>query len=380
METVENKDLLTKAGVKPAANQSGAPNKKVPKILQKDPEISREELAKRLAIVEAQKNKLEKELSDRRPKIDVFSADGFKERRKRAVSLNISEQMLPPLTRNVTAKYRLIASERIDPATGKPPQPTDLDMPGTYMLYDPFEPDLIKKQKLIRNLGRPNITRDAVSKKEVIEDTIETVQFVAGLKEVNIASQYNLYVFLELHPLNGSNKFRPRGKDDPMFERIDIKTNRSDMTLSAEMDLALEAEKWVVEKIKDTNEIIGMAVTAKVFQQGFGVGECKTALRAWARTHPSELFKMTKNIIPSIQLDIMSAIDLGMIEHSHDTRTFKLLETGQDLFVYAPGENPIEALVIDLYKESSSANEDEKSKTRLNVIQHLLNYWEPSAA
>lgn len=300
-----------------------------------------------------------------KPQIKIYDIDGRLERKKRAVEIGLSELILPPWTRGITAKYKILSSERIDPATGKTPEPKDVEMPGTYMLYDKFEKDPLKKNKLMRNLGRPNITRDGTGK-EVFQDTIETVQFVAGVKTVNIDKDYRQYVFMELHPLNKSN--RHRSTDNSVyFERVDLKYNKSSAYLAAEMDLGREAEEMVMA-IKDKNEIIGMAVSAMVYQPGLDPGALKVSLRQFAREKPKEYFKLSTNNKPGVRLSMLDALQWGFISHETDKRRFVFCETDQPFFTYSVNENPIDALVEAIVKPEYA--------NYLKAIMELVDFWE----
>jgi hypothetical protein len=301
-----------------------------------------------------------------RPQAKVIDYEGYTSRKKRAVDLKLSERVLPPLTRGRTAIYSWIERRGIDPLTGEKPEPKDPWLPGTYMFYDKFEPDPIRKSKLQRNLGRPQIGRDREGL-EKIDDTIEPIEFTAGICRVVPEQNFRKYVFMELHPLNASNPFRR--KDEPsLFERTDIKGNKNDAYRAAESQLAFEAESAVVN-IKDRDLIIGFAVsTGEIKTAGILTGTIKTDLRLWARNNPRKFFVMNNNVEVPVRLNLIDAVGLGLIEYQQDKRRFIDPESDKVIFVNTIGKDPMEDFVSAMVKE--------ENREIYNYITELLNYWE----
>lgn len=307
-----------------------------------------------------------KDVTIEKPKVKVVSVDGRAERKKRAVDIGLSDLILPPWTRGVTAVYKILSSTRIDPATKQEAEVKDVLMPGSYMLYDKFEPDPLKKNKLMRNLGRPSISRDKTTGKEVIDEQIVDIEFIAGVVKVDIDKDFRKYVFMELHPLNRTNRHRSND-NAPYFERTDLKYNKSDMYLANEMDLGRDAEELVM-KMKDKNEIIGMAVSAGVYQNGLDPGALKVALRQFARNSPKAFYKLTSNAAPGIRLSLLDALNWGIIAHDTDARKFILVENMQTIFTYAINEDPVDSLVDNMMKKENAQV--------INNIVAMVDYWE----
>jgi hypothetical protein len=304
---------------------------------------------------------------ENRPQTKVIDYEGYTTRKKRAVDLNLSERVLPPLTKGRTAVYAWIDKRGVDPLTGEKPEPKDPWLPGTYMFFDPYEADPIRRNKLQRNLGRPQMGRDKDGK-ELIEDTIDPIEFTAGLLRVVPAQNYRKYVFMELHPLNASNPFRPRHVT-PLFERVDIKSNKGDAYRTAEAELAFDAEKAVVD-IEDRDKIIGYAVsTGDILTAGRLTDQIKTDLRIWARQYPRKFFAMHNNVEVPVRLNLIDAIGLGLIEYQHDKRRYVDPESDKVIFVTTIGKDPLEDFVAAMVKP--------ENREIYNYIMELLNYWEP---
>ncbi len=308
--------------------------------------------------------------AENRPQTKVIDYEGYTSRKKRAVDLKLSEPVLPPLTKGRTAVYTWIEKRGLDPLTGEAPDPKDPWLPGTYMFYDKFETDPLRKNKMQRNLGRPQIGRDK-DDKEVIQDTIEPIEFTAGMCRIVPEQNFRKYVFMELHPLNASNPFRPKGVT-ALFERTDIKNNKNDAYRAAESQLAFEAEKAVVD-IKDRDMVIGFAVsTGDIMTAGRLTETIKTDLRMWARNNPRKFFVMNNNVEVPVRLNLIDAVQLGLIEYQPDKRRYIDPESDKEIFVTTIGKDPLEDFVSAMVKE--------ENREVYNYIMELLNYWEDTDA
>lgn len=322
--------------------------------------------------------KEKKSKNEGKPTIAVINQYGKTERRRRAVDLNISEQLLPPLTRNSVATYRVLTAwnfvnddgkpvnATIDPSTGDAPDPQNLILPGSYTFYDPWEPDPTKKWKTMVNYGRQLIGENKEGDK-ILNREVEPVEFVNDIKRVDCVTNYMLYLFLELHPFNASNRHRHnRNTIKPLFYRTDILTAKTDKFRAVEMDLAFEAELAVVNT-KDRDRIIGLAeATGQILVHGKMTDAIKADLRMWARKNPRLFFSMHGDLTPAIKLNVLDAQGLGLIEYNQQTRTFIDMENGVDLYTHPVAEEPLESFVKYL-----KGNPD-----TYNRIKELLDYWE----
>jgi hypothetical protein len=304
---------------------------------------------------------------DERPTVKVVREDGSNQRRRRAVGLGLSDLILPPFTKATVARYRMINRGRIDPSTGKEPVANDALFPGTYTFYDKFESDPVRRNKLMKNLGREEVIFNNETQKEERRYTINDIEFVNGVKEVNVEKNYREYVFMELHPLNGSNKYRTTDSA-PEFERVDLKTNISPALQAALLDLAMDAEIAVRDEIKDQQLIIGYAVQFGITVDGRQPGEIKQDLRIAARNDPRKFFASFKDIGPAIKLNIHDGLGKGIITYEASKKRFEFTETGQVIHMVPLGADPIEDFV------QAIKNEEDKMAMYEEMME-MLNYW-----
>ena len=304
---------------------------------------------------------------DKRPTVEVVREDGKSQRRRRSVSLGLSELILPPFTKGKIAKYRAIYRDQIDPATNLRPELTDVLLPATYQFYDKFEADPLHRSKLMRNLGREEVFYNNVTEKEERKHTLVEVELTNGILDVNIEKDYRLYVFMELHPLNISNKHRDFN-NAPVFERIGLKTEFTTAYKSAEADLARDAEDAVIHEITSADRIIGMAV-------GFGIpvhdrvpSDIKHDLRLKAREDPKKFFSMSNNIAPAIKLNIHDGLGKGIIQFNVDRNRFEFTETGKVMHTVPIGEDGVEDFTKTILR-------DKDARAMYDEMMDMLNYW-----
>lgn len=307
----------------------------------------------------------------RKPGAKIIDRYGDLEKKRRKIDFfGVSDMCLPPITRNTVATYRILGMDEIDRSTGQPKEPVDVLLPGTYIFHDRGEMDLTKKNKLIKYLARPDIQRDKLTGKEMIDDgLIQEVLFTRGHLRVDVVKQYNLYAFIELYPRNKSNPFR---NEDliPIFERVDLSTSRSMAFKLAEQDMAFDAE-LEVRNLSKMEEIIGYATSAGVPTMENGqkraLPAIKADLRVFARQHPKTFFSFGKNIKPGIRLTVQDAIHWGLIEHQTDKRRFVGGATEDIAHTYLVTEDPIESFVNYLASE--------EGQEQYQAIVNMVNYW-----
>lgn len=324
------------------------PKKEEPKKKEVDPEKQRkidEYNAKVAAERAAKRGTLQKHKAGARV-VDQF---GKLEKRRRIVDVGLSDIVLPPFTRKLTATYQIIGSDKISTSTGLPVERKTVSIPGSYMFNDIGEPDPTKRGKLIKHLRRPEIKTDKISNKQYIDDDLlEEIVFIKGIKRVPVESNYLTFIFMELHPLNKSNKFRDK-TTAAKFERIDLDQSRSLAFKHAENDLALEAELEVMNKITASDEIIAYAVNADipVMENGMArpVSVIKHDLRLWARKYPKKFFSIGSNAKAAVKLNALDAIGLGLVEHDPKRRAFISPVTEGVVYTYPVGSEPTSAFV-----------------------------------
>jgi hypothetical protein len=304
---------------------------------------------------------------DDRPTVAVIQEGSKSQRRRRSVSLGLSELILPPFTKGKIAKYRAVYRDQIDPATNLRPDLTDVLLPGTYQFYDKFEADPLRRSKLMKNLGREEVFYNNVTRTEEKRHDIREIELLNGMLDVNIEKDYRLYVFMELHPLNASNKHRDFN-NTAVFERIDLKTEFTTAYKSAEADLARDAEDAVIHKITSADRIIGMAVGFDIPVHGRVPSDIKHDLRLKAREDPKKFFSMSNSIKPAIKLNIHDGLGKGIIQFNVDRNRFEFTETGKVMHTVPIGEDGVEDFTKTILR-------DKDARAMYDEMMDMLNYW-----
>lgn len=314
------------------------------------------------------KKDLEAALEEKRkPGITQVNEEGEQLRKKRPNTnrWGLTSLVLPPYTKGRVAIYKACdGDEGKNPATGLPVEPVDCLIPGQYTFFDRFETDPFKKDKVIQNItGSSTVIEDG---KPVVRENMEDVILERGYKWVDVASDYPLYVFMELHPNNKSNKFRPSNAPK-IFERVDINT-KGLASQSASVDLALDAGNAVRDMKKD--EVIAYAAETGCISTSVGrmPGEIKHDLKVWAMANPTLFFRMNKDAKATIQMVVLDAIQFGLIGYRKDKFSYVNLETDEIISTHTASEDPMDQLVKFLAKEG-------KGKEWYAHIQERLNYW-----
>jgi hypothetical protein len=303
-----------------------------------------------------------------RPTVKVYERDGYSPRKRRAVSLGLSEKILPPFTKGVIARYSMLQSEDLrDPATGQAPDPQDAEFGGTYTLIDKYEADPLRRAKLMKNLGREEMVVDADGK-EKRTHTINPIQFVAGIKTVNVETNYREYVFMELHPLNASNRMRPNDVT-PQFRRIDLKNNKTEAFKEAARDLAIDAEVYVMKQVTKQELIIGYATAFGLPTFDRKISDIKMDLRKAAYANPIKFFSMAKDASHGIKMNIHDGISTGLIEYQTDKHRYVFCENNEIFHQVGIQEDPIESITKAIQKEESKM-------AMYDDLVNMLNYWE----
>jgi hypothetical protein len=302
------------------------------------------------------------------PVVRVHREDGVYKKKIPMNLQGLSSQMLPPITKRKLAVYEAIGRGEIDPLTG---QPLDIAppviLPGKFVVYDPFNPEINKRNVLLKNVTRSeHIVRNGV---DMVEEIVEDLVIDNGFKQVNQEKDYLEYALWELHPLNESNKWRDKSQA-AAFRRADVIVRKDWSETSAGMDLAFEAETAVVKMIK-SDQIIAYATACGINTAGRMLDkgdDCvKVDLRKFARQNPLAFFKIVPESEMAIKMSCLEAIDLGLIEYDVDKRQWVFCTDGDLVCQHLPGENPMDTMVKMLMKDSY--------KEAYGKIQEQLNFW-----
>lgn len=303
--------------------------------------------------------KLEKQLEfakeeKRKPGISQVNEKGEPER-KRPNSTGLNDLNLPPYTKNMVAIYKIIGTDEINPATGQKVDPVDSLIPGQYTFFDRYEKDVMKQNKVVSNIK--GTKRLVVDGKAEIHENIEDIVFIRGYLQVPVMGHYPLYLFLELHPMNKTNKFRPRNSV-VAFERIDI-SYRSPVAKGIQQDLSLDAGLEVRKMTKEDVLAYALTTNPPIQTAGRPLNEVRADLVTFAMNNPIPFFKQNKDTTAAIRMNVADAMMLGIIEYKSERRAFTLTRTEQELFAHVPQEDPQQALVTFLAKPESALHLDE---------------------
>lgn len=282
----------------------------------------------------------------------------------------LSSQMLPPITKKKVAVYELIGADKFDPLTKEKVDVPPVLLPAGYTIFDPYERDPLKAHKYIKNVSRSE--RQIIDNVPVTVEVLDPISFNSTMKSVAMDRNYLLYVLLELHPLNESNK--RRGTSDPaVFRRVDIDRRKYGSSYIS-MDLAFEAEKAVVD-LRDVDTIMQYAHAAGIPTQNRTLdvatdnrGSIKHDLRIFARNNPQDFFKLNKRSDMGVKIAVLDAIELGLIDYQIDGKKWVFVTTGEVIGRVLPEENPQESLIKLLMKNDYKAQYEE--------LQNQLNYWD----
>lgn len=302
------------------------------------------------------------------PAVRFYNEDNKFLKKRPAQLQGLSEMMLPPITKRRLATYEVVNKDLVDPLTKEVIDTPPLILPGKYIIYDPFQEDVLNRHVLLKNISRRETT--VRGGREEVEEIVEDIVFPNGAKSVVIDKNYLQYALLELHPLNASNKYRDQSQA-PAFRRTDMGLRKDWVETQAGMDLAFEAEQTVVN-MKNGDDIIRYATAAGIPTAGrmldAGDSSVKRDLRLFARNDPRGFFKLNKTNNAAIKMAVMEAIDLGLVEYFVDRRRWLFSTDGADAGQHLPGQEPVEALIKLL-----------QSEDYLEVykkLQSQLNYWE----
>lgn len=300
----------------------------------------------------------------RKPGLTVVNEDGETEKKKRPNSLGISDLMLPPYTKKQIAIYRVLGAESINEATGLKVDPIDTLIPGEYILYDRFEKDPLKKNKTIANITTTEKYKEDNEIK--VRDVIEDVIFHRGFLQVSVEEQYNLYCFMELNSFNIDNKFRKKNAMR-VFERMDIKKKSSAVT-GAELDLAIDAANLI--RLMQKDEILAYCHSIPELHHQTSatpIHGLRTDLIRYAMNSPLAFYKLNKNAKAAIQINLVDALNFGLIEYKSDVKSYFLSETEERLHTHTASEEPMQAFVKYLAKTENAEI--------YKIITDRLNYW-----
>lgn len=287
--------------------------------------------------------------------------------------LNISRIMLPPITRRKTATYETLQESKFDPRIiegDKAIAPPPISLPPTYAFFDKGEEDFSIANKMMKNVVRSEVRQVRQNNGELkpqIEEVLEYVDFVNGHKLVNIETEYILYAFLELHPLNESNKHRDKSKK-MLFRRTDFDYKSSHVQM-LQLDLQDEAVRYVLKL--NEKELINLAsamVNPMIATINVPTSDIRYNLRLRARANPEEVLYKAPDKKASMRIDVLHALEMQVLEYVPEKHAYFL--TGDDrtaFFQCTLDVNPLED--ISAYLATADAKED------YDAVMEYVTFW-----
>lgn len=241
---------------------------------------------------------------------------------------DIDKRCLPPLTSKELAIYRSYETVAVDPLVQEryyadiTPPSTVLE--GTYSFLDPYQPHM--GGFLAKNVSRveavPEVKEGRQTGEVIYKEQVEPVIFDGGFINVNTKTQRGLFIFLELHPLNKSNKRREPNRATA-FYRYDINHMKGRNIELAEADLGLDAETAVRDwDFKKVLEYANSMLDDKIPTTGRQPGEVKMDLRKYARLNPKKFFSLIRNSAAVDRFIVDECLDLGFINYNRDLKGF----------------------------------------------------------
>lgn len=299
--------------------------------------------------------------------------------KKRPITTDLSDQMLPPITKKMTAIYQLLGLEdggstdrRIiedASAKGKFVDTSDYELHPTYSIFDQFEPDFGRQQKVVTyydGVQRVNY-KDPITgeNRPDIRQKVGSPKFVRGQAVVDIMRNYHQYLWWELHPGNLTNKFRDKSKP-ALFERIDIKYYNPHMD-QVRQEIKLDAMQYVRKLDPQKALDLATALSIPTFQQQ--PAAIKTALYVMAEKDPEKVLYKSPNPYLSTMMEIMRAIDLGILEYDSMRKQYYFGQSiNEPFFVVPMDENPHESLAKFLV-------DDENGEEIKKRMMEFIYYW-----
>lgn len=238
--------------------------------------------------------------------------------------------------------YRRITVGQINPITD-PPQPvipSTSVLTGSIEVYDKFEPDHLLRNKTLRNITSSKTVYDEKNR-PYIQETESPVIFEGGHITINPAKNYGTYVFLERHPGNGDNPYRPENAPI-LFERVkeekSIKEQLNDeaiarLAINQAHDMTVADARAIIADLAPEFPVnaAGTDVRYKAIQLA------KENPRAFVSSSPTEEVKT--------KIQISDAMASGAIDLDEDNRSWKLMgEKPSILTTYQLQDDPYEAL------------------------------------
>lgn len=264
---------------------------------------------------------------------------------------NISEKTLSRLRRTPIVQYRIIGLGQINPATGLPTLPPGELFEGSYSFYDKYEEDEYERLKTVKNIIRQEPVES--EGRRYLKDIEGEVTFENGYLTVIPATQLGVFIYMELHPANASNKLRPNNVA-AKFERVEEpKTARE---LLAEEDLIHQAVRIARSMTSnDRRAILGVKET-----EGKSSDEVLLDTIQLAKKDARLFIESANDERAKLKIVILDAIAADILTHDLEHRKYYVLDEKKKkdtVFEYDPGtEDTSKALIDHLSSAAGKVN------------------------
>lgn len=298
---------------------------------------------------------------------------------KRPLTTDLSDQMLPPITKRHTAIYQLLGltdkhsiDRRIiinDSERANIVDTSDYEMHHTYSIFDQFEKDFGRQNKVVTyydGVQRVNY-KDPITgeNRPDVRQKVGIPKFVGGQAVVDIMKNYHQYLWWELHPANKTNKFRDKSKP-ALFERVDLKHYNPHMDMIRN-EIELDAMNYV--RRLNHGEVIDLATALEIPIAGLQPSAIKADLYALAKSNPEKVLFKAPDELMSTTIEIMRATDLGILDYDAMRKQYYFGQSlNEPFFVVPMDEIPYEALAKFLVSTEEGKSVKEK-------MMEFIYYW-----
>lgn len=280
-----------------------------------------------------------------------------KERPKKKVTKNSSglDSRMLPKQNKALAIYKMFEVGQKDPLTNQEILPPPVILPSTYTLYDKFEEDPNKRLKVMKSISGVEHRLNNKTKEMEPVEIYKDIEFVGGYLLINTQTQWNTYIFIELHPLNASNKFRKdyHGIGEAIFERVD-QHNLGTAQKVALADLALDAE--ITVRDMGFNECKVHAISMDLGVENKKSDVIKWDLRIAAKEDPRKFFATHPEPKHQIRVNILDAMSLGVLLYKDSVRKFKLFDETGAFHTVTLGKEPQDDLIEHFMSSEGKAD------------------------
>lgn len=299
----------------------------------------------------------------------------WRDRFSRPQGLSISSKMLPPITRRKIATYETLQESKFDPRIiegDRAIAPPPISLPPTYALFDKGEDDFSIANKMMKNVVRSEvrqIRQNDGQLKPQIEEVLEYVDFINGHKQVNIETEYILYAFLELHPLNESNRHRDLSKK-ALFRRTDFDYKSSHVQM-LQMDLQDEAVRYIMKmNEKDLINLASAMTNPTIATINVATTDIRYNLRLRARNNPEEVLYLAPDKKAAMRIDVIHALEMGVLDYVPEKHAYYLASDDRTpIFACQVDANPLEDITKHLITP--------EGKDDYEAIMEYVEFWMP---